>query len=319
MHNLLSRQAAAVFWMARQVERANNVARILDVTASFSRDETSTQPWQAVIDLYNDADLFAQRYAEATPENVLQFYILDADNPNSILNNVSFARENARALRPLLSTEMWTQLNVFHSTLHGVKKSHIRDEKVADFCAMVKRSCQTHSGLVSETMFRDEEWYFYCIGNALERADQTTRLVDVKYHLLLPTSNPVGSQIDISQWNAVLRSAAGFQAYRRVHHRGLTGKKVAAFLLLDRRFPRSVCATSVQACDLLQTLIQLYDLPGGDAVLSQMKALALQARDADIESIIDGGMHEWIDDVQKDIAGITIALGDAFFADADTA
>jgi len=315
LHNLLSRQAEAVFWMARQVERANNVARILEITANFSRDEINTQPWQGVIDLYNDSDFFSEEYDEASPENVLQFYILDKKNPNSILNNIAYARENARALRPLLSTEIWTQLNIFHAKLQDVNKPQIRDEKVSDFCAMVKQSCQTHAGLVSETMFRDEEWYFYTIGNALERADQTTRLVDVKYHLLLPSKHGVGSQIDLSQWNAVLRSAAGFQAFRRVHHRGLSGEKVSGFLLFDKRLPRSLTNTTAKAYAQLKSLISLYALPGGNEVLTLAKELSEQTDEGDIQGIIASGMHEWIDDVQSDIGKITDALAAAFFGE----
>lgn len=313
MHNLLSRQAEAVFWMARQVERANNVARVLDVTASFSRDEESTQPWEAVLALYSDEEAYAEHYDAITAQDVLHFYTLDERNPNSICSNIRFARENARALRPLLSTEMWAQLNVFHAKLQDVRRSHLRDEKISDFCASVKEACQTHFGLASETMFRDEAWYFYRIGNFLERADQTTRLVDVKYHLLLPKTVDVGSQIDLSQWNAVLRSAAGFQAYRRVHHRDLTGEKVSGFLLLDQRLPRSVAHTTDQAHGYLKLLVKKYRLRSGAEALKLAKDLADQTNQTDIKSVIAGGMHEWIDDVQSDIMAITVALSQAFF------
>ncbi|MEM6832929.1 MAG: alpha-E domain-containing protein [Pseudomonadota bacterium] len=313
MHNLLSRQAEAIFWMARQIERCNNVARVLDVTASFGREDDSANPWSAVLALYSDEAVFDARYAERRAEDIVYFYTLDRENPNSIINNVGFARENARALRPLLSTEMWTQLNVFNSTLLQTKRSQLRDEKVSDFCAEVKRNCQTHGGLVAETLFRDEEWYFYGIGLNLERADQTTRLVDVKYHILLPSNAKVGSQVDVSQWNAVLRSAAGFQAYRRVYHRGLTGEKVAAFLLLDQRLPRSVRSTTNRACKLLEKLIERYQLSGADQALKQAQSLAEQTEKARIDAIIANGMHEWIDDIQCDIIQITASIADAFF------
>lgn len=299
--------------MARQVERANNLARLLDVTASFNRDGETAQPWEAVLALYSDEGRYKEHYDTITAENVLYFYILDERNPNSLSSNISFARENARALRPLLSTELWAQLNVFHSALRDVKRIHLRDEKISDFCAWVKQACQTHLGLVSETMFRDEAWYFYSIGNMLERADQTTRLVDVKYHLLLPRSVNVGSQIDVSQWNAVLRSAAGFQAYRRVHHRGLTGEKVSGFLLLDQRLPRSVAYTTGQAHFYLERLIKAYRLRTGKIALGLAKELADQTSKTNIKAVISGGMHEWIDDVQGDIMAITRALSTAFF------
>ncbi|MEO0411081.1 MAG: alpha-E domain-containing protein [Pseudomonadota bacterium] len=310
---MLSRQAEAVFWMARQIERANNLARVLNVTASFGRDGDDLKPWDAVLALYSEEGEYAQRYDEKHVGDIVYFYTLDQENPNSIISNIGFARENARALRPLMSTEMWTHINKFHSELQGLRRSQLRDEKIADFCEMIKRNCQTHAGLVSETLFRDEEWYFYGTGLNLERADQTTRLVDVKYHLLLPKKAEIGSQVDVSQWNAVLRSAAGFQAYRRIYHRGLTGTKVAGFLLLDERLARSVRFCTNRAANMLEELIVRYALEGGQLALEEAKALARQTAEAKIEVVIADGMHEWIDDVQGDVVTITNAIADAFF------
>lgn len=299
--------------MARQIERANNIARILEITASFSRQDGMEQPWQAVLDLYSDQEPYLKHHDTVTPEQVLHYYILDERNPNSIRSNVTYARENARALRPLLATELWTQLNVFHAKMTDITRRDLRDEKIADVCAFVKTACQTHVGLVSETLFRDEEWYFYSIGQNLERADQTTRLVDVKYHMLLPNDANVGSQVDLGQWNAVLRSAAGLQAYRRVHNRELTSEKVAGFLLLDKRFPRSVANSTELAFGYLQTLIERYELSDGRDALLQAKDLAEQTRSAVIKTVIGDGMHQWIDDVQEDISKITSTLSAAFF------
>lgn len=295
------------------MERANNMARVLDVTASFGRDGNDLQAWNAVLALYSEEASYNERYESKRPEDIVYFYTLDAKNPNSILSNVAFARENARALRSLLSTDMWVHINTFHASLQEMRRSHLRDEKISDFCSMIKRNCQTHAGLVSETMFRDEEWYFYGTGLNLERADQTTRLVDVKYHVLLPANIGVGSQVDVGQWNAVLRSAAGFQAYRRVHHRGLSGEKVAGFLLLDERLARSVNFCTKRASDILEQLIVRYELESGQDALLEAKALAQQCQTADIKSIIASGMHEWIDDVQCDIMKITSAIAEAFF------
>lgn len=299
--------------MARQVERANNIARILDITASFSRDSDDLQPWEAVLALYSDKEHYLEHYDSVTASNVLHYYILDERNPNAIRSNVTYARENARALRPLLSTELWTQLNVFNTFMQGVKRSDLRDEKISDVCAHVVSACQTHSGLVDETLLRDEEWYFYCVGHHLERADQTTRLVDVKYHNLLPQNANVGSQVDMAQWNVVLRCAAGFQAYRRTHHRGLTGEKVTGFLLLDKRFPRSVRYTTMQAHEYLEDLIERYDLSDGTEALTLSKDLRDQVRDAEVSVLIANGMHQWVDDVQCDIVEITDSLSRAFF------
>ena len=163
-----------------------------------------------------------------------------AENPTSIVSAVSNARENARTLRPLISTEMWVQLNVFYNRLAAIGPEDLAPGRLAPLFAGIKEACQTHTGITEGTFFRDQGWYFYQLGRYLERADQTTRLLDIKYHLLLPQASDVGSPIDVSQWNALLRSAAGYHAYRRLHAASTTPARVAGFLLFNLAFPRSV-------------------------------------------------------------------------------
>ena len=125
------------------------------------------------------------------------------------MSAIGYARENARTLRPLISTEMWVQLNVFYNRLAALSEDDLMPGSLAALFGSVKEACQTHTGITEGTFFRDQGWYFYQLGRYIERADQTTRLLDIKYHLLLPSLSDVGSPIDVSQWNAVLRSAAG--------------------------------------------------------------------------------------------------------------
>jgi len=229
---LLARFADCIFWLARYVERAENLARILDVNETFSRDSHGGQNWRSIVQLNSDEERFFATHPAATAPSVVKFYVIDAANPNSIISAVRYARENARTLRPLISTEMWVQLNVFHNRLAGLSEADLMPGKLAALFGSIKEACQAHTGITEGTFFRDQGWYFYQLGRYIERADQTTRLLDIKYHLLLPSGTDVGSPTDVSQWNALLRSAAGYHAYRRLHtakhHAGPGGRLLAA-------------------------------------------------------------------------------------------
>ena len=313
MSNLLARYADATFWMARYMERAENLARILDVNETFSRDTRGGQNWLSLLQLYDDKERFFARNAEATAAAVIHFHVLDRENPGSILSAVRAARQNARTLRPLISTEMWIHLNIFYNRLSALTEADVSEHRLARLCGFIKDGCQTHSGITEGTFYRDAGWYFYQLGRNLERADQTTRLLDVKYHLLLPSVAEVGSPFDVSQWNALLRSASGYHAFRRVHPSGMTPAAVAGFLLFHQSFPRSVagCITAFDA--MLDALIARYGLTGGGEVATEVDKLRAALSEDQIDDIISRGLHEYIDGVQLKLAAITGELAQAFF------
>jgi len=177
----------------------------------------------------------------------------------------------------------------------------------------VKEGCQTSFGITTETFFRDEAWSFYLLGQQIERADQTTRLVDAKYQTLLPRPQDIGSPLDISQWNALLRSAAGFHAYRRVHPRELSPARVVGFLLLNERFPRAVRTCSTIASSTVRKLRREHELITGsesETVLTNLRD-ALMAMSA--EQVIDRGLHETLDWIQSELIVATNRLGEEFF------
>ena len=299
--------------MARYIERAENLARILDVQETFSRDSRGSNNWLPVLQLNADAERFEESYGEATPEKVIQFYVLDRDNPSSILSCVSMARENARTLRPLISTEMWVQLNTFHNRLRTMSSSEASEPRLARLCALIKEGCQTHSGITEGTFYRDEAWYFYQLGRLVERADQATRLLDVKYHQLLPMPTQIGTPIDVSQWNALLRSASGFHAFRRVHPTGMSPATVTGFLIFNRHFPRSVVACVEQIERTLTDLQHIYSLGVGDATMEQLDVLRSELESQTIETVIEAGLHEHLDWIQCKLIEFTVTLGQEFF------
>ncbi len=310
---LLSRYAECLFWLARYVERAENLARILDVNETFSRDSRGGQNWASVLQLHGDEARFKGLHGAASAESVLRFYVTDAGNPTSIVSSVRAARENARALRPLISNEMWTQINVLHNRLGALGDDALAAGNRARLFGQVKEACQTQVGVMEGTFYRGQGWHFCRMGRYIERADQTTRLLDIKYHVLLPDPADVGSPLDVSQWNALLRSAAGYQAFRQLHPEGITPARVAGFLLLDGRFPRSVALCVREAGELLGALRSRHGLRGGAGAAEELDRLRALLGTLSIAEILERGLHEFLDMLQVRLIAVTEDLAGTFF------
>ncbi len=310
---LLSRYAEALFWLGRYMERIENLARILDVTDTFVRHGVDQSGWRSVIQINADEDRFTRLYGTANAANVAQFYLVDRDNPTSMLSSLFAARENARALRPLIPTEMWSQINIFYNRVRQLSAADAAPSRVSGLCAYFKEQCQAHAGITDGTFFRDQGWAFYCIGKYLERGDQTSRLVDIKYHTLLPRPDDVGSALDVSQWHALLRAASGYQAYRRVNPSYMTPGSVAGFLLMNRAFPRSVTLCVRQIEFYLGQLSSSYGLRGTHAAQERLDGLRAALMDQTINQILARGLHEFLDWVQLQLIGLQDAMATAFW------
>lgn len=312
MTNLLARYAECIFWMSRYMERAENLARIIGVHEAFGHDLLAGRDWYTIVRLNADEQPFSARYPAATPQNVINFYTLDAQNGNSIVSAVRAARENARTLRPWISTEMWSQLNVFYNRLLELRPKDVALPNVARLCAVIKEGCQTHAGITEGTFYRDEGWHYYLLGKYLERADQTTRLLDIEFHTLLPNPTDVGSPLDFVRWHAVLRSAAGYHAFRRVYPRGMTASSVAGFLLCNEGFPRSasLCVREMNA--LLTRLKTRYRMHGGNGALEKLDQIHA-ALDRPIDQVLQSGLHSYLDGLQVRLNDVSVELGRDFF------
>jgi len=310
---LPARYAECIFWLARFVERAENLARILEVHETYARDKSGARDWFSIVQLNADEEMFAEKHAVARARNVIRFYLTDRENPTSILNTVKNARENGRTLRPLISTEMWVQLNVFYNRLNRIDDRELTPGALSPLLNDIKQACQTFTGITEGTFYRDQAWYFYRLGRYLERADQTTRLLDIKYHLLLPQLSDVGSPIDVSQWNAVLRSAAGYHAYRRLHAASMTPARVAGFLLLNQAFPRSVHHCLREVDRLLAEVKSRYGLCGANDAAEELDRLRAVFGTLTITAILGEGLHEFLDLVQRQLNAVTRDLALAFF------
>jgi uncharacterized alpha-E superfamily protein len=312
---LLARYAECIFWLARSVERAENLARILEVNETFSRDRSGSHNWLSIVQLNTDEKAFFAKHPQASAENVIHFYLTDADNRSSIVSALTNARENARTLRPLVSTEMWVQLNVTYNRAIAVDPDELMPGNLSQLLTEIKEACQTFTGITEGTFYRDQASYFYLLGRYIERADQTTRLLDNKYYILTKAAGS-SAPIEVGQWHAVLRSASGYHAFRRIHSSDLTPARVAEFLLFNPAFPRSVhlCLREIQ--NALSELKSRYSLRGGNDVAEGLDQLRTILAARSIEEVIAGGLHEFIDFIQRYLIAITNRLSAAFFGHA---
>ncbi|MBP2302603.1 alpha-E domain-containing protein [Azospirillum picis] len=311
--NLLARYAECIFWMARYMERAENMARILDVHETFARDTRGATNWFSIVQLNADEKDFFSRHDRPTADAVVHYYMFDAQNQNSLLSMLRMARENARTLRPWISTEMWTQINVFHNKLLEMSVKDVAAQNLSKICTWIKEECQTHSGITEGTFYRDQGWYFYQMGKYIERADQTTRLLDIKYHTLLPSPLDVGSPLDASQWMTVLRSTAGYHAFRRVYPRGMSPATVAGFMLYNEGFPRSLVMCVRQIDGVLTRMRSRYEMRGGAAAMEQVDELLAALMSRPIDAVLRDGLHEYLDWIQLQLSRITTEIAQAFF------
>ena len=311
--DLLSRYAESTVWLARYLERIENLARVLDVTETFVRTGQGDEGWSSVVQINADGEQFYAQHDKADASSVVLFYLLDRSHSNSIAGILHMARENARTLRPLISTEMWTHINIFHNWVQRLGENDIRPSQLSALCTRLKQECQTHYGITEGTFYRDQGWCFYVIGKYLERADQITRLVDIKYHTLLPREAGIGSEVDVSQWGAVLRAAAAYHAYRRNMPRRMAPTAVAGFLLLNNAFPRSLSLTLRQVYWALGQLRTDYGLRRSGAILERLDELRAALGDQTIEQIIVRGLHEFLDWVQIELRAIQDGIAMAFW------
>jgi uncharacterized alpha-E superfamily protein len=313
LSSLLARFAENSFWIARYMERAENLARILDVNETFARDARGSSDWLPILRLHCDEERYFERYREADAAGVVRFYIIDRNNENSIVCCVRGARENARSIRHLISLETWVQLNVFYNWVSSLNSRNLNLAQLSRLCAQIKEGCQLHSGIVTGTLYRDQVFSFYRLGTFIELCDQVTRLVDIKYHALLPHWRDVGSAIDVAQWNALLRSASAYHGYRRVYPQEMTPTTVAGFILLDPYFPRSIthCVRYIESNlhDLLEH-DELRHVVFPTSNLDHLKELAAHSP----REVVGAGLHEFLDEVQIALLALGRQISDTFFA-----
>jgi uncharacterized alpha-E superfamily protein len=312
---MLSRVADSIYWMSRYVERAENVARFINVNLQLILDAPPglEQQWQPLIDATGDQEDFARRYGAATQDNVLQFLTFDPQNPNSILSCLQSARENARSVREVISSAMWLQLNKFYLMVKLAAAAPMDLNLASEFYHEVILASQLFIGITDTTMSRGKGWHFAQLGRMLERADKVSRILDIKYQFLLRSRADAGTASEHIQWGAVLRSASAFEMYCKRHGR-ITPRQVAGFLMLDGEFPRSMlfCLRSAHA----SLLVVSGTAPGagGAAPERLLGRICSDLGLITVDEIIQSGLHAYIDSFQARLNQTAQAIFERFFA-----
>ena len=310
---LLSRVADAVYWMNRYVERAESVARFVDVNLHLTLDSplNGGSSWGTLVATTGDHAAFEARYGAPTRENVMHFLTFDPKYPSSILSCLRAARENARSVREIISSEMWAALNEMHLMVQeAAREPEIALASPGDFYDRVKHGCHAFVGITYLTMTHNEAWHFGRLGRLLERADKTSRIVDVKCFLLMQAAK-TGGAIDEIQWAALLKSASAFEMYRKRHGR-IEPDDVVSFLLFETKFPRSMryCVTKAER----SLLAILGERATPCRSRESLAALREEMERADPSASLRADLHGWVDAAQTKLNGVGEAIYGDFFA-----
>ncbi len=310
---MLSRVANSIYWLTRYIERAENVARFIDANYHMTLDipDSASTQWQPLINTTGDHELFAELYGKVTREKAIEFLVFDRNNPNSIYSCVRAARENARSVREYISSEMWEQINTFYLMINAAAKDTSMDLPHKFFVDIMTAS-HTFIGITDSTMNHGEGWHFGRMGRMLERADKTTRILDVKYYILLPSVDYVGSSYDNLLWGALLRSASAFEMYRKRHGR-INPHKIVDFLLLDPHFPRAVHYCIDTAINSMNNITGSQRGTFANKAEQKLGRLLADFDFASLDDVFEIGLHEYLDQTQTRINAVGSAIQNAFF------
>ncbi len=300
MNVLLSRVANDLYWMARHIERAENTARLLDVTyrtslLPYGRQEPGlswAEPWAVPLISMGSATGFYRKSPELSATNVLKYMILDETNPSSIFSCLRSARESARSVRGSITTEMYEDLNGAWIDIRNYDFERLEAMGISEFLDWVKMRSHLIRGVTFGTMLRDEAFYFIRLGTHIERADNTARILDTKYHILLPSAADVGGAVDYYQWASLLQSLSSFVSYRKVYSDVISPRRVAELLVLRDDMPRSL-----HSClNLIDETLEILCDDRSRELRRQAGELHARLHFGRTDDIIRYGLHEYLMD-----------------------
>ena len=310
MSSLLARFAQNIFWIGRYMERAENMARVLHINATYSRDNPQGPDWERVLEIYADTDRFHELHEQADAASVLNFYILERNNSSSILESVRAARENARSVRHLISTEMWTHLNIFFGKMAALSARDIRLPNLSRLATSIILDCQTFEGITDGTFVRGEPWCFYELGKYVERGDQITRVLDVGFRRL---DNDTPDAVASVQWNVLFRSVSGYYAFRNRYPAGSHPDEIAKFLLYDTEFPRSVAMCVKRMTARLRDLETNHGLTRARNLERSRRALEFSLETGPGSGLDPQKLHTFLDQIQVSLGNVSDTISDAYF------
>lgn len=301
---MLSRVADSLYWMARYIERAENTTRLLEVNLQLLldfehlEDDRVKEHWMPIIRATGDEELFSELYDRADSQTVTDFLTFNVNNPNSVLSSLFSARENARMVRDQLSTELFETLNNVYLFLKSANSKSVWEEGAWDFYDRIVEYSHLYQGMVSSTISRNEGYDFMQFGTYMERADMTTRILDVKYHMLLPRVSDVGGAVDVAQWIALLKSASAFEAYHKIYVADVEPAKIAEFLIFSTSFPRSIRFCMMELNEVLHRISGCPAANYSNEAERLAGLLLSELNYGSVQTVLRNGLHEYLDYIQ---------------------
>jgi len=292
---MLGRSANSIFWMFRYLERAENLARLLDTgfRMALTRDHMAAEEeWRSVIETAGMRQGYREQHGTFAGIQVWNYVLRDKSNPNSIRSLMGLVRNNARSARNAITSELWEAINGAYLNMNDMLARPVGQTQIGEAIASIKREVTLARGAMDGSMLRNDIYNFARIGSFIERADNTARILDVKYYVLLPSLSHVGSNLDNAQWETILRSLGAERAYRWLNYGEMDSRGIADFLILDQRFPRSLRFCYAKIRSNLQSLALQYGEEGHAHEVMRNADLKLQEKT--IDSIFDIGLHEFL-------------------------
>ena len=310
---MLGRTANGLFWMFRYLERAENTARLLEagLRMALTRDLiTAEEEWRSVIHASGQSAAYRAKHGTYTGIQVWNHILRDKDNPGSVLAMMRQVRTNARAVRNAISGELWSVVNESWMALDEAMSRPVGQGSVGEVIGMIRRAGTLAHGAMVNSMLRDAGYHFALAGTFVERADNTARILDMKYYLLLPSLSYVGTPLDSGQWDHVLRSVSGHRAYRWLNAGQADPRGIVQFLVLDDRFPRSLAYCHSLLGDNLAALARIHGQDGESSVMIRDSAQRLGQ--LTIDQVFEQGLHQFLVEFTRCNAGIAAAIADDY-------
>ena len=315
---MLARTAENLYWLARYLERAETAARLLEVAA-----RTALMPsigggfrneWDAILHALGTESGFTAKYGEAVQRNVETFMFFDRDNPSSVLSCIEHARENARIVRTALTSQVWDAINTAFQEVREMARQERSKVPLNELTDWTMRTTALIRGSILGTLLRRDGFHFLNLGYYLERADNTARLLDVKYYVLLPQTDFVGSGLDNYQWATLLRSLSAYRSFNWAYGSEMTPKRIAHFLILNPAMPRSLITSSLGATEQLEALQRGYGHT--TAAQTQSRRIFAELSESSVDDIFEEGLHEFLERFVVEVGRLATHVHESYFTGA---
>ena len=313
---MLSRTADNLFWITRYVERAETMARLLAVGGRMALLPTGAggvhSEWESLLQASGTSEGFARKYGDPVQRNIESYFFFDRDNPSSIASCLGRARENGRIVRTALTSRVWDALNTAFQEMRALERRPRSELDLAALTDWTMRQSALLRGAIDGTQLRNDGWDFLNLGYFLERADNTARVLDVKYYVLLPGVEFVGSGLDNYQWRTLLRAMNAHRGFHWAYGGEVTARKIAHFLILNGMAPRSLFTSVEGMTDHLDRIARTY----GRSTPAQSRARSMLAElsELTVEDILDEGLHEFLSRFIGEVAALGAAIHDVYLS-----